>query len=73
MKNDPYSVLSKCTVLLKAGGSRGTGFLIWDPSEVPNQGGMFLVTNKHVVEKSKSIRESLKAINLCLNLKNGSS
>ena len=52
-------------------GGTGTGFLVFRPAkEGSEEGKVFLVTNKHVLNPDPNLRSSATKINLHLNVKN---
>lgn len=52
-------------------GGRGTGFLVFKPNQPgTNEGRVFLVTNKHVLNSEPKLRDQATVIILHLNIKN---
>lgn len=47
----------------------GTGFLVFRPTN-EKEGRVFLITNKHVLNKKKELRENAREIEVFLNIKN---
>lgn len=50
-------------------GEMGTGFLVFRPIN-DKEGRVFLVTNKHVLNKTKAVRDNAAEIEVYLNIKN---